>query len=137
MFGKTIKALLSRGIDSALAGNLASSGYTLQKMKMMTSTDLIEIGLTEDQVKRLFLEKSPPIPPGILNKVIYINRHTCCVCRDSTKPIILHHIVEWSKTRDHSEANLAVLCLEHHDEAPLTNLSFDRRLYSISTRSNA
>ncbi|GGZ83268.1 hypothetical protein GCM10007161_13440 [Ignatzschineria indica] len=117
MSGKTINALLSRGIDSTLAQNLANLGYTLQKMKMMTEDELIDKGLSEDQVHKLFLEKRPPIPPSILNRVMYKNKHTCCICRDSSKPIILHHIIEWSESRDHSEENLAVLCLDHHDEA--------------------
>ena len=36
---------------------------------------------------------------------------------DGTKEIIVHHIREWTESYDHSVANLAVLCLDHHDKA--------------------
>lgn len=42
---------------------------------------------------------------------------TCCICRDGTQGIIIHHLVPWSEIKNHDENNLVVLCLHHHDEA--------------------
>lgn len=42
---------------------------------------------------------------------------TCCVCRDRSQGIIVHHIDEFSDSRSHAEDNLVVLCLNHHGEA--------------------
>lgn len=127
----TINALINRGIDTALANNLANAKYTLAKLKMMSEEELITLGVSKEQVSILFSEKRPPIPNDISNRVLYRNRYTCCVCRNSQKSVILHHIKEWSISRDHSEKNLAVLCLEHHNDAHTTkglaiSLSSDR-----------
>ena len=45
------------------------------------------------------------------------NIFTCCVCRDTKRAVIVHHIKPWSTSHDHRPENLAVLCLEHHDKA--------------------
>jgi len=113
----TEKALIARGIDSFLASNLASNGYTIKKLKGLKKVELINLGLSSKQIDKLFSEKRPDIPIESVDRVLYKNKYTCCVCRDPNKPVILHHIIEWSRSRDHSEENLAVLCLEHHGEA--------------------
>jgi hypothetical protein len=56
------------------------------------------------------------IPFDDLAKVLIANRFTCCVCHDTTKSIIVHHLREWAKSHDHSPGNLAVLCVDDHDK---------------------
>jgi hypothetical protein len=65
-------------------------------------------------------EKRPPIPDDIVVKLLHESKRTCCVCRDPGQPIIIHHIREWTSSHDHSEENLAVLCLDDHDLAHTT-----------------
>lgn len=113
----TVNSLLARGIDSSLANALAAKKHTLGALKQMSRQDLLALGLNESQVTQLHSEPRPPIPESRLLKVLHKNRRTCCVCRDASRPIIVHHISEWSISRSHEESNLAVLCLEHHDLA--------------------
>ena len=48
---------------------------------------------------------------------MYKSRNTCCICRDSTKSIVVHHIEEWNVSKNNSEENLVVLCVDDHDKA--------------------
>lgn len=113
----TEKALLARGFDSELAASIRQAGYTLESLKIADDGKLSALGLSEDQVKMLRREPRPSIPIEHLTRVLFDNRWTCCVCRDASRPIIVHHIQEWSASRDHAPANLAVLCSLHHGEA--------------------
>lgn len=113
----TEKALLARGFDSELAAALRRQGYTVESLKRADKRALTNLGLSEQQVESLHRESRPPIPNESLTRVLFDNRWVCCVCRDSSRPIIIHHIQEWSESRDHSPANLAVLCSIHHGQA--------------------
>lgn len=113
----TVNALLSRGLDSALANALSAKNHTLGSLKQMSRQALFALGLNDIQISQLHSEPRPPIPEDRLLRVLHKNRRTCCVCRDASRPIIVHHISEWSISRSHEESNLAVLCLEHHDQA--------------------
>lgn len=54
------------------------------------------------------------IPHEIEAEILFINDRTCCICRDSTKGVQIHHIDE---NRDNNDLNnLAVVCPEHQDE---------------------
>ena len=117
MSKRTENALLSRGFDNQLASRLANSKITLSQLKSMSRDELLNLGISINLILTIHSEQRPPIPENELLSVLYKNRRTCCICRDTSKPIVVHHINEWAKSRDHSEANLAVLCLEHHDLA--------------------
>ena len=52
------------------------------------------------------------IPERISSKLLFLNRHRCCVCREPRKPVQIHHIDENPSNNDIS--NLAVLCVECH-----------------------
>lgn len=117
MSQRTINALLSRGIDSELAENLSAKGFTLKFLKQMNAEMLSRIGLSKLDIKQLHSGERPPIPESTLINLLWHNRRTCCVCRKQHKSIIVHHIEEWSVSRDHSIENLAVLCLDCHDLA--------------------
>lgn len=117
MSSRTEKALLARGIDSHTIDKIVGEGLTLAKLKMLSPLDLSRLGLTKEQKAQIASEARPPIPEETVVKLLHDSRRTCCVCRDSSKPIIIHHLKEWAKSHDHSEPNLAVLCLDHHDDA--------------------
>lgn len=132
---RTINALLSRGIDSELAVNLSVKGFTLKVLKQMKAEELSKIGLSEPDIKQLHSGERPPIPESTLINLLWRNRRTCCVCRKPHKSIIIHHIEEWSVSRDHSIENLAVLCLDCHDLAH-TKKSLSQNLTPKELREN-
>ena len=113
----TINALIGRGIDTVLAQNLSANNYTLGILKQKTQQELTDLGLNEEQASLLLTEPRSPIPENIVNILLYKNKRTCCICRDPNKSVVIHHIKEWHVSHSHNESNLAVLCLEHHNEA--------------------
>jgi hypothetical protein len=117
MTKSTVTALMARGLDSTLSERIAHKGHTLSALKGLTEKQLMELGLSATQAEAILSESRPPIPPTTVNLVLYKNRRTCCVCRVSNQPVIIHHIDEWAKSRSHAEKNLAVLCLDCHDDA--------------------
>lgn len=118
---RTINALIARGVSSNLASEIAEAGLTLSGIKQKNREELIELGLDAEIVDNIFGEGRPPIPPDVLRYLLYKNRYSCCICRNSENPIVVHHIVPWHKSKDHSDPNLAVLCLHHHDSAHSTS----------------
>jgi hypothetical protein len=113
----TFNALLARDIDSAKANQLISAGHNLTSLKKLKDDELKKLGLSGTTIEILQKESRPPIPTDTVIDLLYKARQTCCVCRDNTKSVIIHHINEWHESKDHSEDNLVVLCLNHHDEA--------------------
>lgn len=113
----TEKALMARGLDAHSATKFAGAGWTIGKIKAAPGEELISAGFEKSFIERLFDEARPPIPNDVLMSVLFANRYQCCICRDHTLSIIVHHIEEWSDSRSHDITNLAVLCLHHHDEA--------------------
>lgn len=112
----TIAALINRGVDSALAKKLKDNGHTLGSLQQLGDAELSALGFPEHAIATM-RKGRPSIPDDTLNDLLIANRFTCCVCQDSSRSIIVHHIEEWSVSRSHAPENLAVLCLEHHDKA--------------------
>ena len=54
------------------------------------------------------------IPEDVASRVRWLSDDTCCICNERKKGIQLHHIDE--DPQNHSAENLAVLCLECHNE---------------------
>lgn len=117
MAKRTLNALLARGVDSSTAQRLAEQEYTLAKLKQKNQRELEALGISPEQARELLNEARPPIPSDVVNRLLFNSKRTCCVCRERDNPIIIHHIVEWSKSRSHDESNLVILCLHHHDQA--------------------
>jgi hypothetical protein len=113
----TIGALVGRGVDRALAEKLFRSGWTIGKLKQQSKKCLLEIGLAEPLIANMLAGARPPVPFPDLATVLVANRFTCCVCHETERSVVVHHIVSWAESHDHSPANLAVLCLDHHDLA--------------------
>jgi hypothetical protein len=117
MANNTIQALLRRGIDSILATRLVAEGHTIESLKTKNATELTSLGLHTLQANALLDETRPSIPEDTFLSVVHASKWVCCICRDTSKGIIIHHLKEWSKSRSHDFDNLALLCLQHHDEA--------------------
>lgn len=114
---QTAKALVARGIASDTAIQLANQGLTLAKLKQMSKPQLMALNLSDDFIKNIQSESRPPIDSATLDELLFESRFCCCVCRDPSKPIVLHHIEPWEKSHSHKKENLVVLCPNHHGEA--------------------
>jgi hypothetical protein len=55
-----------------------------------------------------------PIPDDISAEVMFQHDRTCCICHQRELAVQIHHIDE--KPTNHRINNLAVLCLEHHEQ---------------------
>lgn len=64
------------------------------------------------------------IPITNADQVMFDNDHTCCVCRVMFRPVQIHHI---DSPNNYSTDNLAVLCLEHHNQSTYPQ-GFTRRI---------
>lgn len=116
MSKRSENALLARSVRSHIAEEVAAK-HTLGELKQMQEHELQKLGLTDREIANIRSGSRPPIPAETLQRVLFANRSICCVCRSPNKPIVVHHIREWSKSRDHSEDNLCVICQDHHDKA--------------------
>jgi hypothetical protein len=116
----TLNALLSRDIPNIIAENLVAKKQTLASLNRKSDTELIDFGLLPKHIEAIRDTKRLAIPSGILRQVMEESWRICCVCHRSGRPIVVHHILEWSQGGTHAENNLAVLCLDDHDNAHLT-----------------
>lgn len=114
---RTVSALMQRGVDLLKAQDLQAAGLTLAKLKGFDAAKLKELGLNDAQAAAIHAGRRSAIPFANLAKVLWINRFTCCVCRNPAFAVIVHHIDPWAVSRNHAVENLAVLCLEHHARA--------------------
>jgi len=118
---RTELALLARGIDTETADRVVKNGLTIEKLRRKTEEELRRLGVPNELVSSFELKSRTSIPFNTAGLVLFRNRYACCVCRNSNRSVILHHISPWAKSKDHNPSNLAVLCLEHHDKAHSTS----------------
>ena len=72
-----------------------------------------------------------PIPDDISAEVMFQHDRTCCVCCEPGKAVQIHHIDE--NPTNHDLDNLAVLCLQHHEETQVRG-GFGRKLRAPEIR---
>lgn len=65
------------------------------------------------------------IPVDLAAEVMFSSDNTCCICRERGKALQLHHIDE--DPSNNVEANLALLCLECHNDTQIQG-GFGRKL---------
>jgi hypothetical protein len=66
-----------------------------------------------DRFKKMSKPRTP-ISDDVSAEVMFQHDRTCCVCHVRGKAVQIHHIDE--DPTNHAVDNLAVLCLDHHDE---------------------
>ena len=66
-----------------------------------------------------------PVPDDVSAEVMFQHDRTCCVCGERGLAVQIHHIDE--NPGNHTINNLAVLCLEHHNQTQ-TRGGFDKKL---------
>ena len=67
------------------------------------------------------------IPDDIAARVQFLSDRTCCVCRETQKPIQIHHID--NNPANNTIDNLCVLCFDCHRDTQISG-GFDRKLDS-------
>ncbi len=70
-------------------------------------------------------KKRVEIPDDIAAEILFLSDRTCCICSTRGKAVQIHHIDE--NPSNNSIDNLAVLCLECHNET-MINGGFGRKL---------
>lgn len=65
------------------------------------------------------------MPEDVSAQVQFMANRTCCVCREPGKAVQIHHLDE--DPSNNSLDNLAVLCLQHHNDTQLKG-GFGRKL---------
>lgn len=118
---RTELSLLARGIDLQSAKRLRRAGWTLGSLQQKTDRQLFQLGIRREQFGALRQGGRPEVPVDHVVQILFANRFTCCVCRDRTRSIVIHHIDEWAQTHDHSLPNLAAICLDCHGKAHTTH----------------
>jgi hypothetical protein len=111
-----VRELIAYGLSSDVAESLYGERITPKKLQKHSVQWLLRKGLNSDITARIRARR-PRIPVASAHRLLYESARTCCVCQDSTKPVIIHHLVSWTRSKDHSEKNLIVLCTIHHGEA--------------------
>lgn len=111
--------LISYGIDSALAKYLVSEGYGVTRIRGTSIKELTDlIGNEKAKAVKAALNREP-IQEETVSKLVDECDWKCCICFDVNiiRPVIIHHIVKYSKTQDNNYDNLVVLCPDHHSYA--------------------
>jgi hypothetical protein len=68
------------------------------------------------------------IPDDVSAEVMFQHDRMCCVCRDPGLSVQIHHIDE--DPTNHVIPNLAVLCLEHHEQTQIRG-GFAKKLRAV------
>lgn len=116
----TEKGMLARGVPSNLAKELTAAGHTLKSLRSKTLPELVSLDIPEHVAGKI-LSGRTPIPSATLLKLLFNNKLTCCICRNPSLPIVVHHVEPWATSRSHAAGNLVVLCPNHHAEAHTKN----------------
>lgn len=114
------KTYIQYGVPSNWAHKYELIGISTTTFKQTSKKNLIDkYNIPEiqiDFVKNCLVRQ--PIDDVIVQKLLENSRFVCCLCKgQKSDAYIIHHIVEYSKTKDNRYANLAVLCPNDHDLA--------------------
>ena len=108
------------GVPNTWAADYEQKGISVNTFKNTPKKDLIsKYNIQANQIKMVkeCLVRQP-IDESVVQKLLERNRYVCCLCKGQKgSAFIIHHIVEYSKTKDNKYSNLAVLCLNDHELA--------------------
>jgi len=115
--GQTASALVGYGLDLTTADRIERSGMRMPAIRASTDDALNALGILPHVIGAIRDSVRTPIPPDTVVRVLRAAAFACCICTDRRRSVVIHHIRRFSESRDHSEDNLVVLCLDHHGEA--------------------
>ena len=113
----SVNAWVGHGLDLLAATSLVDAGKTLAQVKKLKREEMIALGLSGSVISSLNQTGRPPIPTEVVHRLFVKSKMTCSYCHEIGKNITIHHIEEYAGSKDHSEHNLIVLCLNCHGEA--------------------
>ena len=88
---------------------------TIRSRQTVRSVPLL--GGTAGGINLKMSKPRTPIPDDISAEVMFQHDRTCCVCHNRGLAVQIHHIDE--DPTNHAVTNLAVLCLEHHEQTQM------------------
>lgn len=116
-----LDGLMKKGFSMAKAQIIVGKKLTWKNLQEMSDENLKNIlGGDEEAKYHINLIRTsgrPDIPSDVYYNIMYESNRTCCICKNDTRPIIIHHITPWVDARSHNPENLVVLCVLHHAEA--------------------
>lgn len=117
---RAVLELLALGMDSSLAENLHTSGWTLPKLRQQSDWELLQLGIAPEIRQSLQFDEPSAIPINTLSDVLDASRGMCCICRLPNQTIVAHAIIPLAAGGNYSPHNLAILCKYHQIEAKAT-----------------
>jgi 5-methylcytosine-specific restriction endonuclease McrA len=128
---KEISPYLSFGIPNTVANKLDKAALTKQAIKKISQEDLkkkAKISIEEAEAVKAFIIRKP-VPRSILSKLLENSNFTCCICKGKkADSYLVHHIKEYSDSKDNAYSNLAILCPNDHDLAHKKGITLTRKL---------
>jgi hypothetical protein len=125
------KTYIQYGVPSNWAHDYELIGISAATFKQTTKKNLVEkynIPKAQiDFVKSCLVRR--PIDEVIVQKLLENNRFVCCLCKgQKSDAFIIHHIIEYSITKDNGYNNLAVLCPNDHDLAHRRGIALTNKI---------
>ncbi len=119
------ETFIQYGVPSNWAHEYELLGISASTFKTTPKKNLIDkYKIPEKQIK--FVKNClarQPIDNSIVQKLLENNGFVCCLCKgQKSDAYIIHHIVEYSLTKDNEYSNLAVVCPNDHDLAHRTGV---------------
>jgi len=119
------------GVPSNWADQYKRMGISASTFKNTSKSSLItNYKIPEDQVEfvKNCLERKP-IDSKIIQELLENSAYTCCLCHGvKSDAYIIHHIIEYSISKDNSYDNLAVVCPNDHDLAHRKGVSLTSKI---------
>jgi len=116
----SVNAWVGHGLNLFAATSLVDAGKTVSKVKKLKHEEMASLGLSDSVISSLNKTGRPPIPTEVVHRLFVKSKMTCSFCHEISKNITIHHIAQYASSKDHSEENLIVLCLNCHGEAHTT-----------------
>lgn len=119
------------GVPSSWANDYEQIGISTSTFRQTSKKNLLEkykIPKSQiDFVKNCLVRQ--PIDKAVVNKLLENSRFVCCLCKgQKSDAYIIHHIVEYSLTKDNEYSNLAVLCPNDHDLAHRNGVALTNKI---------
>lgn len=119
------------GVPSSWASDYDKIGISTSTFRQTSKKNLVEkykIPKSQiDFVKNCLVRQ--PIDKAVVDKLLQNSRFVCCLCKgQKSDAYIIHHIEEYSLTKDNKYSNLAVLCPNDHDLAHRNGIALTNRI---------
>lgn len=125
------KTYIQYGVPSNWAHDYELIGISASTFKQTSKKNLFEkYNIPRPQidfVKNCLVRQ--PINESVVDNLLEKSRFVCCLCKgQKSDAYILHHIIEYSLTKDNNYSNLAVLCPNDHDLAHRNGVALTNKI---------